>query len=176
MLERYKSWSQMRKQAEGLLCASLRGKITYFFTNYHDVHNVYGRAAIRLSGRELVCFSWIERYRQERDISAFYNADPALRFDDSREKLDYILQKQKPVWDANCTHDDSDFIAALQAFFHLAIEDALASDDYIVKIFAIMDRRTGKRTLHRIKNAGEFAGYPDWVQTFYKLRFDADGI
>ena len=169
MLEHYKSWSHLKKRAESFLCSSLSGRITYFFTNYHEVHNVYGRAAVRLDGRELVCFSWIEQYRRERDISQFHKDNPDTGYEDIKEKL-------KLGWDVNCTHCESDFIAAVQALFHLSIEEALVSENYIVKILAIMDRRTGKRVLKRIKDSGDFAGYPDWVQTFYKLRFDAEGI
>ncbi len=45
--EHYKSWSEIKKRAEGLLCESLKGRVSYFFTYYHEVHNAYGRAAIR---------------------------------------------------------------------------------------------------------------------------------
>jgi hypothetical protein len=164
----------MKKRAESFICDSLAGRITYFFTNYHDVHNVYGRAAIRLDGKELVCFSWIEMYHQERDISEFHIGDPTIKFKDSNEKLKYIHEKRKPDWDANCTYCESDFIWAVQRFFHLTIEDALSDDDYIIKILAILDRRTGKRVLKRIMELGEYLDYPEWVKTFYKLRFEAE--
>ena len=62
----------MKNQLEELLGEELRGRVTYFLTRYHEVHNSYGRAAILLDKRELVCFSWIEMYRQERDLSKFY--------------------------------------------------------------------------------------------------------
>ena len=67
-MKHYKSWAGLNKQLSQLLCAELKGRISYFLTRYHDVHNAYGRAAIRLDGRELVCFSWIEMYQQEADV------------------------------------------------------------------------------------------------------------
>lgn len=178
MLEHYKSWSNIKKRAEDLICNSLHGRITFFFTHYHEVHNAYGRAAIRLDGKELICFSWIEMYHQEADVSnfRFNKEDSTIKFSSSAEKLQYIYKKRKPDWDANCTYYESDFIEAVQRFFHLSIEDALSNDDYIIKILAILDRRTGKRVLKRIKESGEYLNYPNWVQTFYKLRFDVETI
>lgn len=169
MLEHYKSWVSVKKRLEEFLCNSLSGRITYFLTYYHKVRNSYGRASIRVDGKDLVCFSWIEMYHQERDISEAHKKDPTLNYDNIEERL-------KPQWNAACTYCESDFIDAVQKFFHLSIECAHSSDNYIIKILAILDRRTGKRTLKRILDLGEYSNYPEWVQPFYKLRFEAEKI
>jgi len=176
MLEHYKSWSNMKKRAESYICDSLKGRIAYFFTSYHDVHNAYGRAAIRLDSKELICFSWIEMYHQEKEISEFLVEDPTVKFNSVLEKVEYIQDKCKPNWDKNCTYCESDFISAVQLFFHMPIKIALSSDNYIIKILAILDRRTGKRVLTSIIESGEYLEYPEWVQLFYKLRFESEGI
>lgn len=148
-MEHYKSWAGLNKWLRECLCEELSDRITYFLTRYHQVHDSYGRAAIRLDGRELVCFSWIEMYRQERDGYA---------------------EAMKPKWDENCTYCEMDFLNAVLTFRNLAIQDALDSEDYIIKILAIMDKRVGKRTLEKISRAGEYRTYPDWVRQFYELR------
>jgi hypothetical protein len=43
---KYKSWSNLKKQMNDLLCDSLKKSISYFYTSYHEVHNAYGRATI----------------------------------------------------------------------------------------------------------------------------------
>ena len=43
MLEHYKSWTGLKKQLEEALCDSLKGRVEYFPTRYHKVHNSYGR-------------------------------------------------------------------------------------------------------------------------------------
>ena len=63
-----------------------------------------------------------------------------------------------------------DFIFAVMKFHDMPIADALQSEDYIVKILAILDKRVGKRTLEKIREAGEYLSYPDWVRPFYELR------
>jgi hypothetical protein len=47
-MEHYKSWTGLNKQLRENLCDELTDRIAYFLTRYHDVHNSYGRAAIRL--------------------------------------------------------------------------------------------------------------------------------
>ena len=64
---KYKSWSNLKKQLSELLCDSLKEKVSYFYTNYHNVHNVYGRATINYDKKELVEFAWVDRYVQESE-------------------------------------------------------------------------------------------------------------
>jgi hypothetical protein len=76
----------------------------------------------------------------------------------------------KPKWDEDCTYSGGDFFGSALKFFNLSIADALQSENYIVKILAILDKRVGKRTLEKIREAGEYRSYPDWAKQFYELR------
>lgn len=162
-MENYKSWSELNKQLTDNLCDDFKDRITYFLTRYHSVHNSYGRAAIRLDGKELAAFSWIEMYRQESDISTLYEEDAKRTYDEMKEQL-------KPKWDKNCEYCEMDFLNAALKFRNMMIKDALESENYIIRIFAILDRRIGKRTLKKIKEVAEFEEYPAWVRQFYILR------
>lgn len=168
-MEHYKSWLGIKRRLEESLCNSLKDRITYFLTRYHKVHDAYGRASIRFDGKELICFSWIEMYQKEHEISKINKKNPDFSYKEAEDTL-------KSVWDKNCTYDDMDFIDAVQKFFHLPIQDALLSDNYIIKVLAILDRRVGKRTLKRISISMEYLNYPDWVQQFYLLRLDCAQI
>ena len=55
-------------------------------------------------------------------------------------------------------------------FRNLSIQDALKSEDYIIKTLAILDKRVGKRTLQKIKEAEKYKNYPEWARQFYELR------
>ena len=162
-MEKYKSWSGLNKRLGEMLCDELKDRISYFLTRYHTVHDSYGRAAIRLDGKELVIFSWIETCHQENDISELYQLDVCKSFDEMEEQL-------KPKWDRNCTYSEMDFLDAALRFRNMTIKDALESENYIIRILGIMDKRVGNRTLSRIKEFGEYEHYPDWVQQFYKMR------
>ena len=52
----YKSWSNLKKQMTDLLADSLKDKISYFYTTYHEVHNAYGRATINYNKKETSSF------------------------------------------------------------------------------------------------------------------------
>lgn len=162
-MENYKSWGGLNKQLTETLCDELKNRITYFLTRYHSVHDSYGRAAIRLDGKELVIFSWIEMYHQENDISKLYKAGV-------RKTYDEMERQMKPKWDTDCTYSEMNFLDAALKFRSMEIKEALASEDHIIKIFAILDKRVGKRTLAKIKEAKEYERYPAWVQQFYNLR------
>lgn len=159
----YKSWAGLKKQLSETLCDKLINRVTYFLTRYHDVHNSYGRAAILLDGKEMVCFSWIEMYYQERDITPLYNEMPDSPYEE-------LVKKMKSKWDANCTYYEMDFLEAVLQFRNMPIQEALESENYIIKALAIMDRRVGKRTLSRILEEAAYNDFPAWVRQFYELR------
>lgn len=162
-MENYKSWSGLNKQLTENLCDELKERITFFMTRYHAVHDSYGRAAIRLDGKELVIFSWIEMYHQESDLSELERVG-------THESWNKMEEQLKPKWDADCTYSEMDFLAAALEFRNMAIKDALESENFIIRVLAILDRRIGKRTLAQIKRSNGYQQYPAWVQQFYNLR------
>ncbi|MBO5983326.1 MAG: hypothetical protein J6Q06_05630 [Clostridia bacterium] len=157
---KYKSWSNLKKQLSELLCDSLKEKVSYFYTNYHNVHNVYGRATINYDKKELVEFAWVDRYVQESEEYGEFENLP-------KEELE-------AKWMSEGKLSDYDFIQSATSYLNVDVADALNSKDYLHKIFAYMDRRVGKRTLLKIKD--EVKDLPQWVQQFYQLRCEADGL
>lgn len=161
---RYKSWSNLKKQMNDLLCDALKDKISYFYTAYHSVHNAYGRATINYNKKEMVAFSWAEMYEQETDVSQ--------RISEGIEAAYSKLIKEK--WMPDCVLCEGDFINAITVYLKTDIASALVSDNYIIRAFALLDRRTGKRTLAKIKDEVEFL--PEWVKQFYRIRCEAERI
>jgi hypothetical protein len=64
-----------------------------------------------------------------------------------------------------------DFGMALDEFLSLDIQEELKSDNRLVRMLAIMDRRVGKRTLEKIKPS--ICDLPEWLQFFYRLRIES---
>ena len=137
------------------------GRITYFLTRYHEVHNSYGRASIRLDGKELTNFSWVEMYKQDEDLNGAW--EETGNWDDNNSIL-------KEKWDNEAIFSDYDFLAAATDYLQLSIKEALYNENYLIRVFAIMDKRVGKRTLEKIRTAEEYKTYPQWVRQFYRLR------
>ena len=161
---RYKSWSNLKKQMNELLCDSLKDKITYFYTGSHEVHNAYGRATINYCKKEMVAFSWIEKYKQEQEVSQLCSEGKKVSYGE--------MEKKK--WMPECKLCDADFINSLTIYLKTDIATSLRSDNYLLRVFAYMDRRVGKRTLIKIKD--EVETLPDWVKQFYHIRCEADGV
>lgn len=161
-MDHYKSWQYLNKQLTERLCDELRGRITYFLTRYHEVHNSYGRAAVRLDGKELAVFTWNNGYLLEYAELGENNA--------SKEEY----QKLKREFAEKGILSEWDFLRAATDFLQMPIADALNSENYLIKILAVMDRRVGKRTLQKLAKNGDYKSYPEWVRRFYELRLSAD--
>ena len=177
---KYKSWGNLKKQLNGLLCDSLKNRISYFYTTYRQVHDTYGRATINCDKQELVAFSWHMRYEQWEDEYKILNNNNvdiqhlgSLRAVwEKQAQVQQDLLKEK--WMPDCILCDADFINAVTYYLQTDIATALNSDNYILRAFAYMDRRVGKRTLVKIKDSVE--ALPKWVKQFYRIRGEAEGI
>ncbi len=74
--------------------------------------------------------------------------------------------------DARTEDTDGEFAEALERYRQSPIGESLASEDPIVKMFALLDRRVGKRTLERLADSVE--AEPEWVRKVYEFRMQAD--
>ena len=177
---RYKSWSDLRKRMDDLLCESLKGKITYFYTSYREVHDERGRASINYCKKELAAFSWHMGYKQwEDENKALKENDVCIR---TLGSIEAVWEKQKELqtelmktkWMPQCLICETDFINSVIVYLKTDVAHALYSDNYLLRVFAFMDRRVGKRTLIKIKD--ELESLPHWVRQFYIIRCEVEGI
>ena len=76
----------------------------------------------------------------------------------------------KTGWAETCTLCEWDFLSAVLEFRNLSIQDALDSENYLIRILAILDKRVGKRTLQKIRQCRAYKQDPEWVRQFYELR------
>lgn len=70
--------------------------------------------------------------------------------------------------------DQRCFYSAFEEFDNQSIEESLKSDNLLVRIFAILDRRIGKRRLLKISE--EIENEPEIFQFFYKVRVEAEHL
>ena len=166
---KYKSWSDLKKQMSDLLCDSLKGRISYFYTRYHKDRGSFGRATINLDKNELISFSWdvgIDIQWNDEYRACIENPDI------DQETIHNTLMNEKWMQQGTLCHHD--FLEAATTYLRIDISTALNSDNYIFRVFAYMDRRVGKRTLIKIKD--EVETLPEWVKQFYRIRCEAEGL
>ena len=153
------------KLEQDYLAASLRGHIQYFATTYRGERDHEGRAAIRYDGKEIIqgCYwnNWMkahlfpkdEKYERRMLVENAYMDDTALKLG---------------VFDQRC------FYAAFREFDNQSIEKSLESEDLLVRIFAVLDRRVGKRRLKAMKDT--IINEPEVLREFYAIRAGAEDI
>ena len=160
------TWSGIRAKLEkDYLAESLRGHIEYFATSYSKCPDHEGRAAILLDGKEIISggyynnwtkaseFPHDEKYERRMKVEMAFMDDTAI---------------QVGVFDQRC------FYEAFAIFDSQSIEESLESDNLIVRIMAILDRRVGKRRLIKIKETIE--EQEPVFREFFAIRAGAEGI
>ena len=161
-------FTYMRKKLETeYLAKSLRGHLTYFVTNYHKMHDGdEGRVALRLDGAELIKSNYFERMAAQ--WHHYY--DNASDSDGGTVKWDEATLKT--------LHDGEffpiDFYRAFAEFDSQSIEQSRSSENALVRMFALLDRRTGKRTLEKLRPV--MACEPQWLQLVYFIRLEAEHL
>ena len=154
------TWSGIRKKLEtDYLCPALRGRVRYFATTYRASHDQEGRAAILVDGAEIL-------------KSNYYDYDGTFwsMYYSSEEEPSAI---QQTVLDQGL-FDQYIFYTAFQEFDNQSIEASLTSRTPLVRVFALLDRRLGKRRLAVLEETME--NELDWVRPFYLLRMEAEGL
>ena len=137
------TWSGIRKRMESeYLAESLRGHISYFATSYSKSPDHEGRAAIRYDGKEVIKGGYYQNWTKSESFpkDEKYERRMSQEFaymDDTAIKLG--------VFDQTC------FYRAFDEFDNQSIEKSLCSENLLVRIFAVLDRRVGKRKLISMK-------------------------
>ena len=68
-------------------------------------------------------------------------------------------------------YTDGEICEALEVYRNQQIDDSIRSENQLVKMFALLDRRAGRRTLLKLKETME--AQPTWLQQIYTVRLEA---
>ena len=174
------SWSGLRKRLEqDLLCEKLRGRVQYYLTHYHGAPDDYGRFAVRVDGEELIfahpyndmavsCLSdqVKEELGEERDWWTLDEEDP--------ERYEAIFRASDLQAIRNNTMEIYHITDAIRTYLNQPIGQSIRSENPAVRLFAVLDRRVGKRALRRLRD--EVAVQPEWLRPIYRLRLAAEEL
>ena len=165
------SWSGMRKYLEEEMPAEcLKGRIRYGCTSYKGMDDckVF---EICIDGNSVKRFSWetVNTYFINNGFKQ--NSDPYGKTEYWAEFWD--LLDNTPISERT-EYTDGEFCDALAEYRNQDVQKSISSDNPLVVMFAILDRRIGKRTLLGIKSLMDFK--PLWLRKFYELRIDAERI
>lgn len=161
------TWSGIRKRLENeFLAESLRGHIRYYCTTYSKCPDHEGRAAVLFDGREILKSNYFDyEWRVGRLAEELCSRELGYR-------ESYTIADNAVIRDGH--FDQRAFYAAFEEFSTQSIEDSLNSENALVRMFAVLDRRVGKRRLPEL--AEKMCGEPEWLKRFYLIRLEAEEI
>lgn len=159
------SWSGMRKYLEEeMLTDSLKGRVRYNCTTYVGmdgwcVFEIFvDKKLVKRFSYETVCSYFIEMgYKKESKKTQIMGYWDGF----------WDVFRSKPMKNRT-EYTDDEFCNALEEYRNSDIQKSIHSENPIVKMFALLDRRIGKRTLENITD--EIKLQPEWVRYFYSLR------
>ena len=144
-------WSKLKSRIKDLICPELKDRIDFHLTSYRQSHDGADKVWITIDGNRI--FS-CKHYRREREAAErhFHGF--------SKESTKVFLQQI-------AVHGPDDFGDAMRIYLDLPIRDALESSDPLIKAFAIVDRRVGRKTIAQLEI---LACEHPLVLRFYELR------
>lgn len=162
------SWSGMRKYLEQeMLCEELKGRVRYHCTKYPGMDGC-GLFEVYLDDKLIKRFSWetVNNYFIENGYK-----DTKEYFGKSEYWTDFMYLFEKITITERTEYADDEFADALDFYRNNEISASLNSENPLHRMFAILDRRVGKRTLEKQKELID--SQPDWLKSFYRIRIEA---
>ena len=165
------SWSGMRKYLEQeMIAESLHGRVRYGCTTYKGMDDCH-IFEIRIDDEQVKQFSWeaVNTYF----INNGYKKNPnpvgiAEYWEDFWKLTDEIPLQSRTEY------TDGEFCDALKQYRNQSIQDSIYSEHQLIRMFAVLDKRIGKRTLVKLKE--QLHNQPEWLQKIYCLRFASEKI
>ena len=144
-------WSKLKSRVKDQICPELRDRIDFHLTSYRASHDGADKVWITIDGRRV--FS-CKHYPYEWAEAAAHQS--GLHGDEIKSALREVE-----------IHGPRDFGDAMRSYLATPVNAALKSPDPIVRAFAIVDRRVGKRTLATLDLSD---CQHSLVKAFYELR------
>lgn len=165
------SWSGIRKYLEqDIIAECLRGRIRYDCTTYvgMDDCKVF---EVCIDGKQVKRFSW-------ETVNTYFINNGYKGNEKPFGKIEYWsgfhkLLDSVPL-ESRTEYTDSEFCEALKTYRNQQIQSSIKSDNPIIRMFAVSDRRIGKRTLSDLKKFID--SQPEWLKQFYRLRIEAESL
>ncbi len=163
------SWSGMRKYLEQEMIAdSLKGRIRYGCTSYIGMDNCK-IFEICIDSKQIKRFSW-ETVNTYFINNGYKTNNNPIGKDEYWEEFWQLLDNI-PL-NSRTEYTDNEFCEALKNYRNQDIQISIYSENPIIRMFAVLDRRVGKRTLELISKSVD--NQPDWLQQIYYLRIEAE--
>lgn len=128
-------WSKLKHNIESRFADEIRGRVCIYSTRYTIGSHFMTRGWITVDGTEIANFSTPENVNKYGHFSPEMNE----RIADSERTPGKAVEKGE--------FSKYEFVDSCREFLNMNIAEAIKSDNPILVALAILDKRTGKRTL-----------------------------
>lgn len=141
-------WSKLRKELKDRLADNLKNRLDYHLTSYKNSSSYLGRAWMTLDGREILNFSnqdtWNEFLSYSNELAeTHYISHEGIKATERTEGK--IMEKGE--------FSKYDFTDNAFRYLNLNVQEAIKSNNPILKALAVVDKRIGKRTLNELNKS-----------------------
>ena len=165
------SFSGMRKHLEKeMLADSLKNRVRYGCTRYVGMDGCH-IFEVCIDGEQIKRFSW-ETVNSYFIKSGYTKNENPFGISEYWAEFWSLLEKY-PI-ETRTEYTDEEFCDALEQYRNQDIKESIFSKNPLVRMFAILDRRIGKRTLVKVKET--LTEQPDWLKKIYLLRLSAEKV
>jgi hypothetical protein len=184
------AWSKTKQQLESFLCPALCSRVEYSATSYRYLPDKSGQCYIMVDKKKILNMNdtstGIRWYNTEQEIKN----DRSIEIPISNEEIEAVRkaakgtvpevrliimaqnrklsEHAKELLKAQSALSKSDFNSVVNKFLASSIEECLESQDILLNVLALVDRRLGKKRL--INMAKKMKLKHPVVQYFYELR------
>jgi hypothetical protein len=184
------SWSKLKQQLESFLSPSLNGRVEYLATSYRYLPDKAGLCYLAVDKKNVLNMSdkttLVRWYQTELEIKN----DSGIQIPIYDEEIDTIRKETKgavpeerlkvmarsrkisgyakELMSAQSSLSKSNFIVVANKFLSTSIEESIESNDILLNILALVDRRVGKKRMLNMTEKMKLK-HPI-VQYFYELR------
>jgi hypothetical protein len=144
-------WSKLKSRIKDRICPELRDRIDFHVTSYRHSHDDADKVWITVDGETLFSYKYYPYRRATAE--AFFCGLKGGEIATAVREMEI--------------HSPQDLGNAMRSYLDLSIENALESTNSLIKAFAIIDGRVGKRRLARLEVSE--MDHP-LVKAFYSLR------
>ncbi len=165
------SWSGMRKYLEKeMLAPSLYGRVRYNCTAYvgMDGCHIY---ELYMDDNLTKQFSWetVNSYFIKQGYKSKKNPTGIGEYWE-----DFWATMESVPMNERTEYTDNEFADALKTYRGQPISKSLFSDNPLIRMFAIFDRRAGKRSLEKL--TADMEKQPEWLKQVFIFRMKAEGL
>ncbi len=184
------TWSKMKQNLDSFLSPALHGRVEYSASSYRYVPDKAGLCYITVDKKNILQIGDpagpIQWYKTELEIKN----DTAIQIPISEAEIEAIRSETKgnvpedrlkvmarsrkisihakELLSAQSALSKSNFIVAATQFLSTSIDESLESNDILLNILALVDRRVGKKRM--LNMADKMKLKHPMVQYFYELR------